>query len=349
MFGIDAAVGAGLGWAANQSLMQDQHYYNLSEIDYAANVNSKANEKAADNADARARKFYFDINSPAAVRKQLEDAGLSIGLMYGGAGGSGQGHASTQGAQGQGGGNQQGKTVTPNPGLISDLALAASEVKKNEAEANKLNAEADYTSGAKTENTEADTATLKVQVDQIVAETQSEYAKKRLLELQGNYQEIENMEAGTTLGWKIEKALYDLQQARETLTSTRWENYITSNAADTLIEQYNANLAKTYAEKLYYKTAAGVNKSQSALNFAEARNAIKLFGQQLKLQENKLNTDKYINSQNNATWENVAEKQANALMISAGISASPKLIDVAKDVLLQYGKKRVPIGFGRGK
>ena len=41
------------------------------------------NERAAKNADARTRALFTDLYSPEAKVKQLKDAGLSVGMMYG--------------------------------------------------------------------------------------------------------------------------------------------------------------------------------------------------------------------------------------------------------------------------
>ena len=48
------------------------------------------NERAAKNSDARTRALFTDLYSPEAKVKQLKDAGLSVGMMYGqgGAGGT---------------------------------------------------------------------------------------------------------------------------------------------------------------------------------------------------------------------------------------------------------------------
>lgn len=57
------------------------------------------NEQAAENAYRRQEKFYLDYQTPAAIAKQLREAGLNPALMYsGGAAGVG-GHS----AGGQGG------------------------------------------------------------------------------------------------------------------------------------------------------------------------------------------------------------------------------------------------------
>ena len=82
---------------------------------------------SADSADARTRALYSDLYSPEAKVKQLKEAGLSVGLMYG-QGGAG-GTSSTAGAQGQGAGGQQGKQPI---GILqgAELGLMAAQAKK---------------------------------------------------------------------------------------------------------------------------------------------------------------------------------------------------------------------------
>lgn len=67
------------------------------------------NEAAAKNADKRTRALFTDLYSPQAKVKQLKDAGLSVGMMYGQGGASGT--TSTAGAQGAGAGSQQAAHV----------------------------------------------------------------------------------------------------------------------------------------------------------------------------------------------------------------------------------------------
>ncbi|UPW41238.1 DNA pilot protein [Sigmofec virus UA08Rod_4774] len=108
------------------------------------------NEESADKADSRKRAFYTDYESPAAMYKQLKDAGLSPGLFYGGSGAAGSG--ASGGAQAAGSSAPIGAGL-PNPGLGLDL----SQIKLNEAQARKLNADADYLEG-KNPGGEADIA-----------------------------------------------------------------------------------------------------------------------------------------------------------------------------------------------
>ena len=105
---------------------------------YYTNLNYKYNELAANKSDERTRALYTDLYSPAAKVKQLKEAGLSVGLMYGQGGASGT--SSTSGAQGAGGGNQHGSPANILQGL--QLGLMNSQIKALEAGAKKDDADA---------------------------------------------------------------------------------------------------------------------------------------------------------------------------------------------------------------
>ena len=61
-------VNAGINTALNEQMALTNYQYG---------------EKAADASDRRTRELYTDLYSPAAKVKQLKEAGLSPGLMYG--------------------------------------------------------------------------------------------------------------------------------------------------------------------------------------------------------------------------------------------------------------------------
>lgn len=119
---------------------QIQNYQSKKNVEHAARVNYGYGEMAADSADARTRALYSSLYSPEAKVKQLKEAGLSVGLMYG-QGGAG-GTSSTAGAQGQGAGGQQGKQPI---GMLegAQLGLMAAQTMKLKAEADNLNQDKD--------------------------------------------------------------------------------------------------------------------------------------------------------------------------------------------------------------
>lgn len=127
-----AAINGGFGMA----MQKRQQKYTQENMDKA----HQQNEESADNADKRKRAFYTDFESPEAVMRQLKEAGLSPGLFYGGSGTAGMN--ASGGAQGGGMSAPIGAGYV-NPGLGLDL----SAIQLNEAQARKLNTEADALEG----------------------------------------------------------------------------------------------------------------------------------------------------------------------------------------------------------
>lgn len=116
----------------------------------AADLNYQYGEKAAENAYTRQMQMYersYQDQSYSAMRKQMEDAGLSVGLMYGN-GSSGGGAGSMSGApQGETGGAVAGdagaalsaaiameNAKTQRIAAAADAALKYAEVKRIEKE-----------------------------------------------------------------------------------------------------------------------------------------------------------------------------------------------------------------------
>lgn len=134
----------------------------------AAKLNYEYGEKAAENAYQRQMQMYersYQDQSYSAMRKQMEDAGLSVGLMYGGGGSGGAGGATTGAPQGETGGAEAGHADSPAArqaaavqqaqlglGLVSmkkDLALKDAQIEEINATAEAKRAEAGLTTEKK--------------------------------------------------------------------------------------------------------------------------------------------------------------------------------------------------------
>lgn len=92
-----------LGLSARKERRQMENQKELAQ--FQAQLNYDFNEKAAENAFARQMEMYersYEDQSYSAMRKQMEDAGLSVGMMYGGGGAGGSGGATTGAPQGGG-------------------------------------------------------------------------------------------------------------------------------------------------------------------------------------------------------------------------------------------------------
>ena len=158
-----------IGVAGSILQNQIQNAQSKENIEHAAKINYGYGEMAADSADARTRALYSSLYSPEAKVKQLKNAGLSVGLMYG-QGGAG-GTTSTSGAMGQGAGGQQAKQPL---GILqsAELGLMAAQAKKLNAEADNLN--------AGTNKLGAETDVLKQQVNLYIEQIKETKAVTRL-------------------------------------------------------------------------------------------------------------------------------------------------------------------------
>lgn len=118
-------------------------------VENAAQINYKYGEMAAENAFERQQVLYnrtYQDQSYANKVAQMDAAGLSPGLMYGGGGASGGGAGSTTGApMGATGAAGAGSAADPNAQLQALMSLRQVRMseRKNEAEINLLNTQAD--------------------------------------------------------------------------------------------------------------------------------------------------------------------------------------------------------------
>ena len=134
-------------------------------------------------ANQERNKELWDYTNFEAQRKHLEQAGLSVGLMYGNGGAMG---ASTSGGQGSG----VQKPGNPTEAAIQSKALGIqmqqmqSQTALNAASAAKQMAEAEKIKGV-------DTDAVKASIDNIIAQTNNEEAKNGLIYAQKRAAEIE--------------------------------------------------------------------------------------------------------------------------------------------------------------
>lgn len=132
----------------------------------AAKINYKYGEMAAENAFERQQVLYnrtYQDQSYANKVAQMDAAGLSPGLMYGGGGASGGGAGSTTGApMGATGAAGAGSAADPNAQLQALMSLRQVRMseRKNEAEINLLNTQADALKAEAGKNKEETTSII---------------------------------------------------------------------------------------------------------------------------------------------------------------------------------------------
>ena len=113
------------------------------------NIQIDANKQLADYGMGISKEM-FEATGYAAQRRQMEEAGLSAGLMYGYAG---QGGSTTSASAGSAGGGQASDEASlkqaqiAQQGMALQLAKLESEIAVNKAKAKELEANADAMSG----------------------------------------------------------------------------------------------------------------------------------------------------------------------------------------------------------
>lgn len=142
----------------------------------AAKINYKYGEMAAENAFERQQVLYnrtYQDQSYANKVAQMDAAGLSPGLMYGGGGASGGGAGSTTGApMGATGAVGAGTAADPNARLQALMSLRQVRMseRKNEAEVNLLNTQAEALKAEASKNEEETTSIIEKRVWQVKQE-----------------------------------------------------------------------------------------------------------------------------------------------------------------------------------
>lgn len=149
----------GNGDRRRKKLMREQIEAQKELNRYASELNYQYGEQAADNAYRRQMRMYersYKDQSYAAMRKQMEDAGLSVGLMYGGSGsggGAGEMSGAPQGATGGATGGDASAAMAiaiRERELENQTRMTNAQIKLTEAQAEAARA------GARKSNVDAD-------------------------------------------------------------------------------------------------------------------------------------------------------------------------------------------------
>lgn len=163
--GILGSIGAG---ARQRKHLKAQEEAQMRLNEQAAKLNYQYGEAAANNAFERQMKMYersYEDQSYKAMRKQMEDAGLSVGLMYGGAGAGGAGGATSGAPMGATGGAEAGNAGTVITAAMEQelglqrMGLEIASLKQDIENKEKTGANID----ASTENLKEDAALKKAQ------------------------------------------------------------------------------------------------------------------------------------------------------------------------------------------
>lgn len=178
--GISGAIGAGLGLLGSigagrrqRKAIEAQKNAQKELNEQAASLNYEYGEKAAENAYERQLAMYnrsYKDQSYEAMVKQMKDAGLSVGLMYGGNGSGGGAGAMSGAPKADTGGavagqaanaatlmeveNQRKALALQQASMAKDIQLKDAEIELKKKEAEKVGKDSLYTEAlTETENT----------------------------------------------------------------------------------------------------------------------------------------------------------------------------------------------------
>lgn len=280
--GISGGLGSLFGMIGQKRRNEIQLEQQRKLNEQAAETNYTWGEKAAESAFSRQMKMYertYEDESPEARRKQLEEAGLSVGLMYGGGGASGGGMGSTASVpMGATGGASAGKADSPSErraielqqmGLGLNMQKLQSEVEVNKSIAEKNEAEAKAAT-ASAGKTETEIGLVNVNIEKATEEIKNYQVQRDSTKLDNILKGIQVEIGERTKELNIEKIEYETGEAEYTvknliqrIESQNIDNEIKGRTKETVIKQYNAGLQQTMADIIVKKTQGTVNEAQA--------------------------------------------------------------------------------------
>lgn len=352
--GISGAVSGLFGMIGAKKRMQRQVDAQKQLNEQAAKLNYEYGEKAAENAYKRQMEMYersYQDQSYAAMRGQMEDAGLSVGLMYGGNGAGGAGGATTGAPQGGTGGAEAGRADSPAAqqmaaieqaklglGLVSmkkDLAIKDAQVKEINATAAAKRAEAaNLTERAITEMQQRDW----------IVRGAKEIAHTHYIDrLRKEYEDTQPAEGGEDMEWNdmqfgAYKIVYDGMRNQETRTgvleaiSRTNKNEEEKNAAKAL-----ARLNNTKADGYWRELQIELIKGNALAAMAAA--------QKLNAEMKKFDVEhKYGYRIGPMQWIELGKDGAEFLLSAVntlmGRKAAGKMTQTVKEVYDKWGEQK---------
>ena len=215
------------------------------------------NNQMAENNQER-NKELWDYTNFENQRRHLEQAGLSVGLMYGN-GGTMQ--ASTSGGQGSG----VQKPGNPTEAAIQSKALGIqmqqmqSQTALNAASAAKQMAEAEKIKGV-------DTDAVKASIENIIAQTNNEEAKNGLIYAQKRAAEIEadlNNANIEEIGWNIKNIEKNLNMIDENITAAKINNEVAEATKANQIEMAQLNVLNAMKDAILKESQSKLTEEQA--------------------------------------------------------------------------------------
>ena len=302
------------------------------------------NEQAAENTQER-NKEMWDYTNLENQRKHLENAKLSVGLMYGN-GGTMQASSA--------GGNQEGvsapktnpvEVAVQNKALGIQLRQVESQTALNAASAAKQMAEAEKIKGVDTQETKAN-------IDNLIAATNSEKERKNLIKQQ-TWTEIAQAEVLNSTAdfntakkeevkWQIENYKKGLKKMQEEIISLKIDNSYKAQVLDDQVKQaalmtaqMTANLTKTQGD--IQKIAAEIQKMGYDIAMKAEENEIQWKQLEKGYEELMINLELGTENINIAYKELIVEALKGVAQAALGATAIKNALG-GKTVIKGFGK-----------
>lgn len=292
--GAASSIFSGIG---SKKRLNDQINAQKQLNEQAAALNYKYGEKAAENAFARQLQMYersYRDQSYAAMRKQMEDAGLSVGLMYGGSASGGAGGATSGAPLGASGGAEAGRAASETErrmmelqqaqmglslaGQRADIELKESQAALTKEQAKEVEAKAEEarkSAGLIAEQTITEKQKREPMIESLKEDIQNKAAERAIMGVDYRIKQVEFEIRNGTKDLEIEKLELSIRDMKndivkgiEEIESIQMDNEIKRKTIGTQVAIYNAKLKNLMIDLLLKDSSITVNTEQANL-FAE--------------------------------------------------------------------------------
>lgn len=256
ILGLFSGGGSGLSREDQEKLMDRAWDYEKEGMA----LQYEYNEKAAKGTQER-NKEIWDYTNFENQRRHLENAGLSVGLMYGNGGGM---QASSSGGSQEGVSapkNNPIEVALQNKAMGLQLQQIQSQTMLNASQAAKNTAEAEKIKGVDTEATEAG-------IKKMIAETKTEAERSKLVKAQvwTEVAQTEVLESTADLNrakeestkWEVENYKKSIKKMEQEIISAKLDNSYKVQAMEDMVKQ--ASLTTAQMLKNLTKTQGEINK-----------------------------------------------------------------------------------------
>lgn len=266
--GMITGVGTALAGALDNSAEKQQEYQ-LQLMRKQADYNNAAMDK-----QVAAQKEMYEYTGYGSKVRQLKEAGLNPGLIYGmgNAGGGVTGNTSALGVAGAGAPNvaQSKQANLQSIGMGLELAKLKSEIAVNESVAEANKADAEMKRGPETGKKLAETQNIITATDMLSKQINSEQIKQNGWYIDNDLKKVELEVSTNTKNANIDRINYLAEEAKGSMMkvlaeadSARAKARVDTSTIDTMINTYNARLDNILADTVVKWSTNKVNEEHA--------------------------------------------------------------------------------------